>query len=171
MPQVHARLRALLDPVVRLELGAATVLFALTGVLMGAQIIARMVFGVPIEWAEDLTVFMFVWSTFLGAAALYDRKQALAIDALVNRFSPEAQRRVAFAVDVVLLAALAYFCKLTWDFIAIQRGMGHKLGGATGLPSYVMTLSVLIGFVSMTASTLVSLLKPGTTGRNEAAFT
>jgi TRAP-type C4-dicarboxylate transport system permease small subunit len=171
MQRAHARLRALLDPVVRLELGAATVLFTLTGVVMGAQVVARMVFGVPIEWAEDLTVFMFVWTTFLGAAVLYDRKRSLAIDALTNRFSPPTQRRLAFVVDLVLLVALAYFCKLTWDFIAIQRGMGHKLGGATGLPSYVMTVSVLIGFVSMTLSTFVSLLKPGGKARNDAAFT
>lgn len=150
----------MLDPVVRLELGAATALFTLTGVLMGAQIIARMGFGVPIVWAEDLTVFMFVWTTFLGAAVLYDRKHALAIDALVSRFSASSQRRVAFAVDCFLLVALAWFCKLTFDFIAVQRGMGHKLGGATGLPSYVMTLSVLVGFASMTVSTIASLLRP-----------
>ena len=160
MASAHAGLRTLLDPVVRLELGAATALFALTGVLMAAQIVARMVFGLPIVWAEDLTVFMFVWTTFLGAAVLYDRKQALAIDALVNRFPTRVQRVVAFVVDAFLLVALVWLCKLTWDFIAVQRGMGHKLGGATGLPSYVMTLSVLVGFASMTASTVASLLQP-----------
>ena len=106
-----------------------------------------------------------------GEELLRDRKQSLAIDALVNRFPPATQRGVAFAVDLALLVALAYFCKLTFDFIAIQRGMGHKLGGATGLPSYVMTLSVLVGFASMTVSTIASLLKPGGKGRNEAAFT
>lgn len=168
MASTHAGLRKLLDSVVAFELGAAVVLFTLTGVLMGAQIVARVVFGLPIVWAEDLTVFMFVWTTFLGAAVLYHRKQALAIDALVARFSPLAQRRVAFVVDLVLLAALVGLCKLTWDFISIQRGMGHKLGGATGLPSYVMTLSVLIGFLSMAASTMASLLRPVSDGRANA---
>lgn len=160
MARAHAAVRAVLDPVVRLEVGAATVLFTLTGLLMATQIVARKVLGLPLVWAEDLTVFMFVWTTFLGAAVLYDRKEALAIDMLVNRFPPGARRRVAIAVDVLLLVALLYLCKLTWDFIAVQRGMGHKLGGATGLPSYVMTLSVLVGFVSMVASTVASLLKP-----------
>lgn len=162
MERAHAGIRVLLDPAIRLQCVVATVLFTLTGVVMATQIVSRMVFGLPLVWAEDITVFMFVWSTFLGAAVLYDRKQALAIDTLTNRFSPETQRRLAFAVDLVLLAALVYMCKLTWDFVSIQRGMGHKLGGATGLPSYVMTVSVLVGFVSMTVSTVASLLKPWT---------
>lgn len=160
MERAHAGLRAFLDPVIRLECVVATVLFTLTAVVMATQIVARMAFGLPIVWAEDSTVFMFVWTTFLGAAVLYDRKEALAIDALTSRFAPGAQRRLAFVVDALLLAALVYFCKLTWDFIAIQRAMGHKLGGATGLPSWLMTLSVMVGFVSMAASTMASLLKP-----------
>lgn len=159
MASAHAGYRAWLDPVIRLEFGAATVLFALTGLVMGAQIIARMAFGLPMVWAEDITVFMFVWTTFLGAAVLYDRKQALAIDTFVTLLSPRMQRRVALAVDVLLLVTLIYLCKLTWDFVAIQRSMGHKLGGATGIPSYVMTLSVLLAFISMTASTVASLLE------------
>jgi TRAP-type C4-dicarboxylate transport system permease small subunit len=160
MDRAYAAIRVLLDPAIRVQFAVATVLFTLTGVVMATQIVSRMVFGLPLVWAEDLTVLMFVWSTFLGAAVLYDRKESLSIDALTHRFSPEAQRRLAFAVDVLLLAALVYLTKLTWDFIAIQRGMGHKLGGATGLPSYVMSVSVLVGFVSMTLSTLASLLKP-----------
>lgn len=160
MERAHAGLRVLLDPVIRVQCVAATVLFTLTGVVMATQIVSRLILGLPLVWAEDITVFMFVWSTFLGAAVLYDRKQALAIDTLTNRFSPETQRRLAFVLDLVLLAALVYMCKLTWDFIAIQVRMGHKLGGATGLPSYVMTVSVLIGFVSMSVSTVASLLKP-----------
>lgn len=160
MERLHSRLRAVLDPVIGVQLVAGTVLFTLTGVLMTVQILARKGLDLPIVWAEDLTVFMFVWATFLGAAVLYDRRQALAIDTLVNRFSPRTRARLAHAVDLVLLVALVILCKLSWDFLVIQKGMGHKLGGATGIPSYVLTLSVLIGFVSMTASTLASLLKP-----------
>ncbi len=157
-----------MDRFVGLQYAVATVLFALTGVLMATQILVRKGLGLPLVWAEDLTVFMFVWTTFLGAAVLYDRKEALAIDAVVNRLSPRAQKIVAVGVDLLLLVALAYLCKLTWDFVVIQKGMGHKLGGATGIPSWVLTLSVLVGFVSMTGSTIVSLLKPFAPAREAA---
>ena len=168
MERAHAALRSVMKPLVGLQLGAATVLFTLTGVLMAAQILARKGLGLPLVWAEDLVVFMFVWTTFLGAAVLYDRKAALAIDTLVARLSPRAQGRIAFAVDLLILAALLYLVKLTWEFLTVQRGMGHKLGGATGIPSWVLTLSVLVGFVSMTGSTVASLLKAGVPAREAA---
>jgi hypothetical protein len=46
--------------------------------------------------------------------------------------------------------------------------MGHRLGGATGIPSWVLTLSVLIGFVSMTGSTVASLMKQFAPAREAA---
>jgi TRAP-type C4-dicarboxylate transport system permease small subunit len=159
MARTHAGLRAFMDRFVGLQFAAATVLFTLTGVLMAAQVLARKGLGLPLVWAEDLTVFMFVWTTFLGAAVLYHRREAMAIDALVSRLSARAQRRVGLGVDLLLLVALVYLCKLSWDFLVIQRGMGHRLGGATGIPSWVLTLSVLVGFVSMTGSTVASLMK------------
>lgn len=168
MQRVHAVLRSFMNPFVGLQLGAATILFTLTGVLMAAQILARKGLGLPIVWAEDLVVFMFVWTTFLGAAVLYDRGEALAIDTLVARLSPRAQKRVAFCVDLLLLAALVYLAKLTWEFLVVQKGMGHKLGGATGIPSYMLTVSVLVGFVSMTGSTLTSLIKHALPAREVA---
>ena len=168
MEQAHARLRAILDPVIGFQFTAATILFTLTGVLMGAQVLARKGLDLPMLWAEDLTVFMFVWTTFLGAAVLYDRKESLAIDTLVSQFSPSTQLRVARCVDLLLLVALVYLCKLSWEFLVIQKGMGHKLGGATGIPSYVLTLSVLVGFLSMTASTVASLVKPNAPARQTA---
>jgi len=160
MERAHAALRAIMDRFVGLQYAAATILFALTGLLMAAQILVRKGLGLPLVWAEDLTVFMFVWTTFLGAAVLYDRKQALAIDAFVTRLSPRAQTVIALGVDLLLLVALVYLCKLTWDFVLVQKAMGHKLGGATGIPSWVLTLSVLVGFVSMSGSTLAFLMKP-----------
>ena len=168
MERARAGLGAFMNRFVGLQYAAATILFALTGLLMAAQILVRKGLGLPLVWAEDLTVFMFVWTTFLGAAVLYHRKQSLAIDAFVTRLSPRAQRIVARVVDLLLLAALVYLCKLTWDFVVVQKGMGHKLGGATGIPSWVLTLSVLVGFVSMTGSTVVSLMKPLSSGRESA---
>jgi len=159
MAGVYAWLRAFMDRFVALQLVAATVLFTLTGVLMAAQIFARKALGLPIVWAEDLTVFMFVWTTFLGAAVLYDRKESLAIDAVVNRLPLRTKAAVGLAVDLLLLAVLVYLFKLTFDFVGIQRGMGHKLGGATGIPSWVLSVSVFVGFLSMTGSTLASILR------------
>ncbi len=159
MERAYARLRSLLDRIVSLQCGVAVVLFGLTGILMATEIVARKGLNLPVIWAEDLTVFMFVWTAFLGAAVLYDRKEALSIDSLVRHLSPRTQKYLGIAVDLLLFVALLYLAWLSYKFLVIQKGLGHKLGGATGIPSYVMTLSVLICFTTMFVSTALSLMK------------
>ncbi|MBL0290917.1 MAG: hypothetical protein IPQ15_09685 [Betaproteobacteria bacterium] len=39
------------------------------------------------------------------------------------------------------------------------KSLGHKLGGATGLPSYAMTLAVLTSVTTMFVSTVAMLMK------------
>ena len=148
----------LVGRVVAVELWIAVFLFASTGVLIAVQIVARRVFNLPFVWAEDLTVFLFVWTSFLGAAVLYDRRAALSIDTFTSRLTPRAQARLAIVVDVVLFVALLYLSRLAYDFFVIQKDLGHKLGGATGLPSYAMTMAVLIAMATMFASTAAMLM-------------
>jgi TRAP-type C4-dicarboxylate transport system permease small subunit len=151
--------RTLVDWLVAVECWVAIGLFTITGVVMAAQIFVRRVLNLPFIWAEDLTVFLFVWITFLGAAVLYHRKAILAIDTVVAHASPRVQRALGVAVDVLVLGSLLYVTWLAWSFFGAQRGLGHKLGGATGIPSYAMTLSVVVGMATMLVSTAASLMQ------------
>ena len=103
MRRVYARFRALVDWIITLELRVAVVLFSLTGVVIAAEIFARRVLNLPFVWAEDLTVFLFVWTAFLGAAVLYDRNAALSIDSLVRRL--RRARRSASALSWTLCSS------------------------------------------------------------------
>lgn len=159
MNRAYTWLRAILDRVVAVELWVAVTLFGLTGIVIAVEVVARRVFDLPFVWAEDLTVFLFVWTSFLGAAVLYDRRQALAIDTLTSRLGPRTQAALVVAVDLLLFVLLAYLARLAYDFFAVQKNLGHKLGGATGLPSYAMTLAVLTSVTTMFASTVAMLVK------------
>jgi TRAP-type C4-dicarboxylate transport system permease small subunit len=150
--------KKLVDSLVTLESWVGIMLFAVTGIIMTSQIFMRRVLNLPFIWAEDLTVFLFVWMTFLGAAVLYHRKTILSIDSLVTVFSQRVQRSLGIVVDILLFVSLFYLTKLSYDFFGLQKNLGHKLGGATGMPSYMMTLAVIVGMATMFISTLVSLL-------------
>ena len=159
MKRAYTWLRAIVDRVVAVELWVAVALFALTGIVIAIQVVARRVFNLPFGWAEDLSVFLFVWTSFLGAAVLYDRREALSIDTLTSRLGPRTQAGLVIVVDVLLFAFLAYLGRLSYDFFVVQKSLGHKLGGATGLPSYAMTLAVVTCMATMFVSTVTMLLK------------
>ena len=158
MSSFNTSFKKLVDLVVTVECWTGIVLFGLTGTIMTLQIFMRRVLNLPFIWAEDLTVFLFVWMTFLGAAVLYHRKAILSIDSLVVILPENIQRALGILVDILLFISLFYLTKLAFDFFGLQRNLGHKLGGATGIPSSVMTLSVMVGMTTMFFSTGVSLL-------------
>lgn len=159
MQRAYAAFRKLVDGLIRLECRIATFLFGVTGIVMAAQIFMRKVLNRPFVWAEDLVVFLFVWTTFLGAAVLYDRKALLSIDTLVGRLTPVARKRLAVVVDLLLLVSLFHLTRVAYDFASVQKELGHRLGGATGIPSFVLTLSVMLGMATMFLSTMASLSK------------
>ena len=158
MKDIYATTKKLVDLLVTLECWAGIVLFGLTGIIMASQIFMRRILNLPFIWAEDLTVFFFVWMTFLGAAVLYHRKTILSIDSLVIIFSQRVQRVLGIVVDILLFISLFYITQLAYEFFSLQKNLGHKLGGATGIQSYMMTLAVIIGMATMFFSTGVSLL-------------
>jgi len=158
MGTLFLTIKKLIDSLVTFESWIGIILFAVTGIIMTSQIFMRRVLNLPFIWAEDLTVFLFVWMTFLGAAILYHRRIILSIDSLVSTFSQRVERRLGVAVDILLFVSLFYLTKLSYDFFILQKNLGHKLGGATGMPSYMMTLAVIVGMATMFISTLVSLL-------------
>lgn len=159
MARAYAGVRTLVDWLISVECWVAVLMFAATGGVMAVQIFVRRVLNMPFVWAEDLTVFLFVWTTFLGAAVLYDRKAILSIDSLVSYLTPRAQKWLGVVVDLVLFVSLFYLTRLAYEFFSVQKGLGHKLGGATGIPSYVMTLSVMVAMATMFISTAASLMK------------
>jgi len=166
MGTLFLTIKKLIDSLVTFESWIGIILFAVTGIIMTSQIFMRRVLNLPFIWAEDLTVFLFVWMTFLGAAILYHRRIILSIDSLVSTFSQRVERRLGVAVDILLFVSLFYLTKLSYDFFILQKNLGHKLGGATGMPSYMMTLAVIVGMATMFISTLVSLLNHWVQSKN-----
>lgn len=113
------------------ELTAATLAAAVTLLILG-NIAFRMA-GRPLYWISELAIYAMVWMTFLIAAAVFKRRQGIAVT-LVSDVLPGFPRRLlALAVDamVVLFALLlAWLCwrwyqpltlaRLGFDFQAFQ---------------------------------------------------
>ena len=123
------------------------------------QIVMRRVVRNTIEWAEDLAVFLFVWITFLGAAVLFDKRTMISVDAVTALLPVKVQRLVGLVTDATVLIAVGYLIILSYEFLLRQRALGHNLGGALRVPSWVIMIPVIIALTSMAFSSLVSLLE------------
>lgn len=122
------------------------------------QIFMRKVLHSPLVWAEDLAVFLFIWITFLGAAVLFDRKLLISIDAVVTLLPPQLQRACHAISSVIIVISMGYLLHLSWEFMLRQQTLGHNLGGALRVPSWVVMIPVIIAVAGMIVSSLASVL-------------
>lgn len=86
-------------------------------IITTAQIIWRVGSGVipgmrPLSWSEEVTRFLLIWATFLGATCVYRRGGNIAITAIRSLFPEKVRKALGVAVHIVcflLFAVLLYY--------------------------------------------------------------
>ena len=86
-------------------------------IITTAQIIWRVGSGTipgmrPLSWSEEVTRFLLIWATFLGATCVYRRGGNIAITAVQGLFPDGMQRSMRIVVHAVcfcLFAVLLYY--------------------------------------------------------------
>ena len=80
-------------------------------IITTAQIICRIWFT-ALSWSEEVTRFLLIWSTFLGATCVYRRGGNIAITAVQGLFPEKFQKVLRVLVHIVcfvLFAVLLYY--------------------------------------------------------------
>lgn len=95
---------------------ALMVLFmALMVLMVFGNVVLRYGFNSGITVSEELSRWLFVWMTFLGAVVALNRRGHLGTDALLSRL-PLLGRKVCFVIAQVLMLAMCWLMfKGTWE--------------------------------------------------------
>lgn len=109
-------------------------------------------FDRPLNWSQDLSLFLFAWSVFLSADVALRKDRMVRFELLVDKFSPKVARIVAVACYLIifgfLIALVIYGIKLS--FISYQR----VFQGIPGVSYTWVTLSVPVGSLLMSVTTI-----------------
>lgn len=152
------RLAALIDGVVRAMqvLATATLLFAVA--LNISNVIGRYFFNAPIEWAEEVMLFMMVGVVFLGAVAVSREGRHIRMDVVVNLL-PTVPRRIVEALSGLLEIAVAAAITVLAVPLIQQLAMFDQRSQAAQLPLAIPQALVPLGFALIAIATLVRLLR------------
>ncbi|KML41925.1 MAG: TRAP transporter small permease [Bacillota bacterium] len=73
------------------------------------QIVTRHL-GIPIIWTEEVANYSFIWSVFMGASVMVNKKEHFSFDFLEQKLQGKSKAGLLIVIDViVLLFALALF--------------------------------------------------------------
>ena len=113
------------------------------------------VIGHPINWATDLSLLLFTWSTFMGADIAFRAGKLVNVDILANML-PDCMRKwnkiVIYSVCLIFLFALVYL-----GFIQSVKTWHRSFNGISWLSYTWVTLSVPVCCLSMIVTTLLKI--------------
>ncbi len=110
-----------------------------------ANVIGRYALGRSILGADEVQVYIMVGMAFLGAAAVYWRRQHLRMDVLVQ-FYPAWMRTSLQFIELVLVVLLAGFVLVESSRYAMQMFALDRRSDNAGIPMWIPHGSVALGF-------------------------
>jgi C4-dicarboxylate transporter DctQ subunit len=140
-----------------------------TGLLLAATIlfinvILRYFFHSGFVWAEELTLYMIIWITFIGASVGVRRRAHLGVTALVDALPALPQRIVAMSAYLFSVAFTGFlFIYGSLQTLAVRAT--HQLSSAMEIPVYWIYMAIAVGGFLMTVrfiQVMVSDLRAGT---------
>jgi TRAP-type transport system small permease protein len=128
---------------------AIALCLALMVVLVFANVVLRYAFNLGITTSEELSRFLFVWLTFLGAIVALREHGHLGVDTLVRRL-PAAGKKLCLVVShVLMLYATWLFLQGSWQQTLINLDVASP---AAGVP---MSLLYGVGIVFSISAGLI----------------
>jgi len=106
--------------------------------LTGAQIICRMYFT-ALTWSEELSRYLLVWSTFLGAGCVYKKMGHISVTAVRDLFPPSAQKAMLAASHAL---CGAFFLLAVYYGIKYTGIQGRQLSAAMRVPMPWMYMAI-----------------------------
>ena len=106
----------------RVERWGILICFSSSLVALCIGVTTRYVFRRPLTWPDELTTYLFMLMTFLGASAAVKKKMELKVDVLYEVF-PRARFGLDMLLNLVRLGVGVTFIIAGWNFIRIEMDM------------------------------------------------
>lgn len=143
-----------------LEVAMVTILTIMVGLVFG-NVVARYVFNSAITWAEEVSRFLFVWLTFVGASFGLQKGLHLGMDMLVSRLQPRTRNIVEVVNSLIILVFLSvwivggiHLIEANLTFMSPATGFSMGLVYMIGpLAAILMTIET-IGRLTATIKTM-----------------
>jgi len=121
-------------------------MFGIMAVLVFGNVVLRYGFNSGIVFSEEVSRFMFMWLTLIGALIVMKDHGHLGMSSVVELFGERGQRICRFLADSLTLACCLLLAHGTWKQVVI--GMDDH-APVTGIPMGIVQSALLISSVGM----------------------
>jgi C4-dicarboxylate transporter DctQ subunit len=109
------------------------------------NVVARYAFDASFTWAAELTIFMFLWSTFFGAAYCFKKDAHIAVTVVLEKVAPQTAKALmllSHTVTFVFLGAVSYF---GYEYLLLVIDL-EETSIDLGIPMWIPYLVIPVAF-------------------------
>ena len=141
---------------IRLPYVISGVLFLIAATINIVNVVARYVFFKPIFWAEEVLIFIVIWTVFIMAGSITYRGAHLCMDLIYNTLKPGLKIVINCLITVTFLACAIFTVVQSWKVLTLHYHH-HSVTAATEIPLVLPHAALLFGFGFMVLAVLVRL--------------
>jgi TRAP-type C4-dicarboxylate transport system permease small subunit len=120
------------------------------------NVIARYVFSDPIFWAEEVLIFIVIWTVFIVAGSITYRGAHLSMDLIYSGMSPFWKRVINIAIVLTLIACTTFAATQSWKVLLLHY-RNHSVTAGTDIPLVIPHAAVFFGFSFMAIAAVVRI--------------
>jgi TRAP-type C4-dicarboxylate transport system permease small subunit len=129
-------------------------LFFVAAAINIINVVARYVFSYPIFWAEEILVFIVIWTVFLVAGAITYRGAHLNMDLLYSGFSDFWKRVINTVIALSIIVCSLFTAYQSWRVVRLHY-FNHGVTAGTDIPLVIPHSALLFGFTFMALAVIV----------------
>jgi TRAP-type C4-dicarboxylate transport system permease small subunit len=134
----------------------AAFMFAITMVIVVANVFMRYFIGHVIPWGEEVATSCFVYTVFVGAAWCLRTRQHVGVDLLVDKLPPLGRKIMRVITDAIILVINGYITYLSVLYIISSK---LKTMPILKISSVYLNFALTLGFGLMSIYALVNVIQ------------
>ncbi|MBD8037603.1 TRAP transporter small permease [Solibacillus sp. A46] len=134
------------------------VLMAILTVIMVTAVFFRYVLSDPLPWATEVSIYLFIWFSFIGGSWGLKYGTQAAVTFLLDALSENKQRILKIVQDVIMLAFLIIIFVYSVKWLMLPSTMLQK-STSLGMPMWLPYSAVPIGILFATIHIVARLIR------------
>lgn len=120
------------------------------GLMLFYEVVARYFFRAPTIWAQEMSVYLFMWTMLAGAAYTLQKGKHVRIDLIIERLSLRTQHIMEMITSVVGMVFCAIITWQAYEMIAVSIGYNKVTATLLRIPMWIPQSALLLGFALLT---------------------
>ena len=127
-------------------------------ILIITNVLSRNIFHRSIYWSEELVSYCLVWMTYLTVGIALKRDELVGVTFGLNIFN-EKQRKIIVILSLLVILWFSLYIFFSSIFLVKTFFVKEHLSGNLGVPTWVVYLSIPVGFLSLSFSTIFLIIE------------